>query len=128
MVLLDTCALIWWTLDPKELSEPAVRACDEIHETGGVISSISVWEIGIKIKRGKIDIGISLEEYISRLKRLTRFEIVPVDEDIWVSSINLDWTHKDPADRVIVATAALRDIPIVSKDTIIRDFYSKVIW
>jgi PIN domain nuclease of toxin-antitoxin system len=44
MVLLDTCALIWWTLDPKELSKPAARACDEIHETGGIISSISIWE------------------------------------------------------------------------------------
>ncbi|MCX6583783.1 MAG: type II toxin-antitoxin system VapC family toxin [Candidatus Aminicenantes bacterium] len=128
MVLLDTCALIWWTLDPKELSKPAARACDEIQKTGGVISSISVWEIGIKIKRGKINIGISLEEYVSRLKRLSRFEIAAVDEDIWISSINLDWSHKDPADRAIVATAALRNIPIVSKDTIIRDFYSNVIW
>jgi PIN domain nuclease of toxin-antitoxin system len=128
MVLLDTCALIWWTLDPNELSKPAARACNEIHEKGGVISSISIWEIGIKIKRGKINIGISLEEYVSRLKRLTRFEIVPVDEDIWISSINLGWFHKDPADRVIVATATQRDIPIVSKDTIIKDFYSKVIW
>ncbi len=63
MVLLDTCALIWWTLDPKELSKPAARACDAIHETGGIISSISIWEIGVKIKKGKIDIGISLEDY-----------------------------------------------------------------
>ncbi len=51
-----------------------------------------------------------------------------VDEDIWVSSISLDWSHRDPADRVIVATATQRDIPIVSKDTIIRDFYLNVIW
>jgi len=128
MILLDTCALIWWTLDPKELSISAARACDEIHKTGGVISSISIWEIGIKIKKGKIDIGISLEEYVSRLKRLEKFEIVPVDEDIWVKSISLDWSHQDPADRAIISTATLRDIPIVSKDTLIRNFYPDVIW
>ena len=128
MVLLDTCALIWWTLDPGKLSKAAADTCDKIHETGGVISSISIWEVGIKIKKGKIDIGISLEEYVSRLKQVANLEIVPVDEDIWVKSISLDWSHKDPADRAIVATAALRDIPIVSSDSIIRNFYSTVIW
>lgn len=128
MVLLDTCALIWWTLDPEKLSKTAARTCNRIHKTGGVISSISIWEIGIKIKKGRIDIGISLEEYVSRLKQLSNLEIVSVDEDIWVKSISLDWSHKDPADRTIVATATLRDIPIISKDTIIKNFYPNVIW
>jgi PIN domain nuclease of toxin-antitoxin system len=128
MVLLDTCALIWWTLDPEKLSQAAAAACEDIHKTGGVISSISIWEIGIKIKKGSIDIGISLEEYVSRLKQIANLDIVPVDEDIWVKSITIDWAHKDPADRAIVATAALRDLPIVSKDSTIKKFYSNVIW
>ncbi len=128
MVLLDTCALIWWTLDPDKLSEAALKACEEIHIKGGIISSISLWEIGIKIKKGRIDIGITLGEYVSRLKQVEGLEIVPVDEDLWVKNISLDWDHKDPADRTIVATAALRDLPIVSKDRIIKNFYPNVIW
>jgi PIN domain nuclease of toxin-antitoxin system len=128
MVLLDTCALIWWTLDPGKLSEAAARACNDIAKTGGIISSISLWEIGIKIKKGTIDLGISLEEFVSRLKRLESLAIIPVDEDIWLENIALDWSHKDPADRTIVATARLEDVPIITKDEIIKQFYSNVIW
>jgi len=70
MILLDTCALIWWTLDPKKLSEVAAAACDSIEEHGASISSISIWEIGIKIRKNKLDIGLTLEEYVRRLKLL----------------------------------------------------------
>jgi PIN domain nuclease of toxin-antitoxin system len=68
MVLLDTCALVWWTLDPERLSARAKEACDNIKIEGAIISSISIWELGIKLKRGKLEINISLEEYVSRLK------------------------------------------------------------
>ncbi len=128
MILLDTCALIWWTLDPTRLSETAAHSCNSIAKTGGIISSISIWEIGIKIKKGKIDLGITLEEYIARLRLLDRFRIIPVDEKIWIENIALDWPHKDPADRTIVATAKLRNVPIVTKDVIIREFYPNTIW
>lgn len=66
LVLLDTCALIWWTLDPGKLSETAAGYCNDIVETGALISSISIWEIGIKIKKGSLDLGVGLEEYVTR--------------------------------------------------------------
>ena len=128
MVLLDTCALIWWTLDPDKLSEAAAIACNDIANNGGIISSISIWEIGIKIKKGRIDLGISLDEYVSRLKHLDNLGIVPVDENIWIENIALDWSHKDPADRTIVATAKLENVPIITKDDIIREFHPNTIW
>jgi PIN domain nuclease of toxin-antitoxin system len=39
-----------------------------------------------------------------------------------------DWDHRDPADRTIVATVKLRNIPIITKDPLIRNFYPKTIW
>jgi PIN domain nuclease of toxin-antitoxin system len=128
MVLLDTCALIWYTLDNEKLSVPAQKACDKIPKTGAVISSISIWEIGIKIKNKKLNIGIPVDDFTQRLKKLGSIDIVPVDENIWMKSISLDWDHKDPADRAIVATAQLNDVPIVTSDKVISGFYSKVIW
>jgi len=128
LVLLDTCALIWWTLDPGKLSESAAGCCNDIAETGALISSISIWEIGIKIKKGNLDLGVGLEEYVARLKRLDSLSIIPVDEDIWLENINLDWSHKYPADRTIVATARLENVPIITKDEIIKQFYPNVIW
>ena len=128
MILLDTCALIWWTLDPGKLSKAAAFACNNMANTGGIISSISIWEIGIKIKKGKIDLGLNLAEYVSRIKKLGCLEILPVDENIWVENIALDWYHNDPADRTIVATARLENVPIITKDDIIREFYPNTIW
>jgi len=126
--VLDTCALIWWTLDPAQLSEKAAAACRQMESRGGVISSISIWEIGIKIKNGKLDIGMTIGEYVTRLKQMRILEIVPVDESIWVESVSLEWANRDPADRTIVATAKLRALPIITKDRVIREFYEDAIW
>lgn len=128
MVLLDTCALLWWTFDPDSLSDTASRVCNNIPLTGAAISSISIWEIGIKMKKKKIEIPLTLEEYVSRLKQIGSLEIIPVDEAVWMANISLDWHHKDPADRTIVATARLRKLPIITTDGIIKDFYPNTIW
>lgn len=70
MVVLDTQALLWRTLDPERLSPKACRICDEAEEKRGGVSSISIWEIGIKINRGNLDIGTSLGDYAGRLENL----------------------------------------------------------
>jgi PIN domain nuclease of toxin-antitoxin system len=128
LVLLDTCALLWWTLEPESLSRRAKEACDRIILDGGFVSSISIWEAGIKARRGALELGTTLEDYVARLKRLASLEIIAVDEDIWVKNLSLQWDHRDPADRTIVATALLRDLPIVTKDGTIGRFYPNVIW
>jgi len=128
MVLLDTCALLWWTLDPDQLSTKAKKACDNITSDGGAISSISIWELGIKIKNKKLNIGISIDDYVDRLKMIKALEIIPVDESIWLKNLSLAWSHRDPADRTIVATAQLKKYPIVTKDKTLKAFYKKVIW
>ncbi|MCK4763144.1 MAG: type II toxin-antitoxin system VapC family toxin [Candidatus Aminicenantes bacterium] len=128
MIMLDTHALLWWTLYPRKLSRKASEACERIIYEGALISSISIWEIGIKIKKGKLDIGKSLEEYVERLKKLRTLEIAAVDENIWMRNLSLDWDHPDPADRTIVATAELKELSIVTKDQLITNYYPHVIW
>ena len=92
------------------------------------MSSISIWELGIKIKRGMLDIGLDIGEYLRRLRRLSSLSIVPVDAATWVQNLDLNWDHDDPADRTIVATALIRDADLISKDRNIRDFYDRTIW
>ena len=128
MVLLDTHTLLWWTLDPEKLSKKASARCSEIIKTGSFISAITIWEIGIKIKNGALDIGMSIEDYLNKLNEMNCVEIISVDEKIWIESIKLNWAHRDPADRVIVATAILKAIPIVTKDEKISTFYTNTIW
>lgn len=128
MILLDTCAVLWWTLEPSMLSELAASACRDIPHTGAVISSISIWEIGIKMRKGTLRMPATFSEFVNRLQNIDNIEIIPVGVKIWVRNIELDWQHRDPADRTIVATALMRNIPIVTKDSVISGYYAKTIW
>jgi PIN domain nuclease of toxin-antitoxin system len=58
-IVLDTCALIWWSLDPDKLSKRAKEACSQIEqEKNGLVPSTAVWEITIKGKNHKLDLGV----------------------------------------------------------------------
>lgn len=122
MIVLDTHALLWWALDPDQLSDKANEVVTTMEREGGFASAISVWELGVKIRRGKLDLGISIEEFVRRLQRGGVVELVPVDTATWLRSLDLPWDHRDPADRVIVATALLKDLPILTKDRTIHAF------
>ena len=116
MIVLDTHALLWWTLDPEKLSKKAKSVCSRIESEGAYLSSISIWELGVKIRNGNLDISMTIRDYTDKIRRLGCLEIVPVDEAIWIRALELDWEHRDPADRVIVATALLQGLPLLSKD------------
>lgn len=120
MIVLDTHALLWWALDPDQLSASAVAALAEMEKHGGFAGSISVWELGVKVQRGKLDLGISVAELTRRRAGSGTVELVPVDASIWLQSLALTWDHRDPADRVIVATALAKGVPLLTKDDVIR--------
>lgn len=129
MILLDTHALLWWALDPERLSPTAAQQCERMEAAGGYASSISLWEIGIKVKRGHLELGITVEELARRIEQGAAVELLPVDVTTWLKSVELAWTHRDPADRVIVATALLRGLPLLTKDQVLRDFAEvETIW
>jgi PIN domain nuclease of toxin-antitoxin system len=89
---------------------------------GGLASSISIWELGVKIQRGKLELGITIDEFARRVQLTGVVELVPVDTRTWLRSVGLDWDHRDPADRVIVATALLANVPVLTKDEVIHAF------
>lgn len=128
MILLDTCALLWWTVEPDSLSAAALEQTKKFPREGCAISSITVWEIGIKIQKGKLDLTVTLDEYVKKISRIEYLTIIPVNEHIWLRNILLEWEHRDLADRTIVATALLHDMPIMTKDGIIDSYYPKIIW
>lgn len=126
MVVLDTSAVLFWTLNPEMLSSTAATVI--AREDQLLMSSISIWEIGIKVKRGKLVLPLSVREYVERLRNVDRVEILAVDELAWLDSLDLEWEHRDPADRVIVATARRFGCPLVTSDTAMAQFYERVVW
>jgi PIN domain nuclease of toxin-antitoxin system len=128
MMVLDTCALLWYTLSPEDLSPLASKYCSRIPKDGAMISSISLWEIGIKVQKKKLEIGTSLEDYFARIKSYSPITVIPVDADLWLRNIQLEWEHRDPADRTIVATAMTSKCPLVTSDSTIASYYKDCIW
>ncbi len=93
-----------------------------------MVSSISFWEIGLKHKSGRLDLPLDLDTFVERISYAQEIHILPVDLQVWMGNVHLDWSHRDPADRTIVATAQLLSVPIVTSDQKIRDFYQNSIW
>lgn len=93
-----------------------------MEDRGGYASSISIWEIGIKARRGQLELPITVEEFARRLEDGGVVQLLPVDTTTWLRTLSLDWDHRDPADRVIVTTALMKELPVLTKDRILHDF------
>jgi PIN domain nuclease of toxin-antitoxin system len=126
VIVLDTSALLFAAVDTARLSTRATEAIEEADQI--VLSSISIWEIALKAKRQKLKLPFSVDDLVNMLREIERVEIVAVTEAIWLQNVSLDWEHQDPADRTIVATALLRNCPLLSNDARILQFYPNTIW
>ncbi|MCS1411147.1 MAG: hypothetical protein M2R45_04344 [Verrucomicrobia subdivision 3 bacterium] len=109
-------------LGPTKFSTKASKICAKLEQSNGYTSAISNWEVGIKIKKGKLDIGISIKDFANRLKRYRSLKIVPVDASIWIKDLELKWNHPDPAVRTIATTALTFNALILTKNQIIYRF------
>ena len=127
-VVLDTSALLFWTLAPERLSVRARGAIEAAAPYGWLASAISLWEIGLKVRRNQLSLGVSFAEYVQRLQLVDGLVLAPVDVRIWLRTLELDWAHRDPADRVIVATAELQSLPLVTSDVEMGRYYADVVW
>lgn len=126
MVVLDTSALLYWTLRKDELPDKARQAIEASERI--FISSISIWEIALKHARGRLELPYDPHTFVRRLELLPQVEIIPVHTETWLTNIGLEWDHRDPADRTIVALAMELQCPLISRDQKIAEFYQPTIW
>jgi PIN domain nuclease of toxin-antitoxin system len=117
---------VWATTDAAQLA-PQARQIVEQSANQFVIASVSIWEIALKVKRGKLELGTPVADYVDRLARVGNLQIIDVTPRIWLRNVALDWAHRDPADRTIVATAELEGLAIVTRDDRILSFYPHTI-
>ncbi|MBX3169328.1 MAG: type II toxin-antitoxin system VapC family toxin [Candidatus Eremiobacteraeota bacterium] len=125
-VVLDTSALLFWTLDPERLSAAAAKAIEQSTEV--CVSSISIWEIALKHQQGKLKLPLSPQNFAQQLETAARIRILSVDWATWLESVGLEWAHRDPADRCIVALARVQGCALVTSDQQMRRFYPLAIW
>lgn len=131
MIVLDTHALVWWINGDVALSEKAKAAIDGELDGGQVIiSAISAWEIAMLVEREKLLLSMDVGSWLATVAEIEAVHFLPMDVEISVKSVELPGEfHKDPADRMIVATARKLAAPLVTKDEKIRAYaHVQTIW
>lgn len=131
MIVLDTNALIWWINDSEKLSKRAKKLIKEAEKNQAIyISSISILEIYVLVKKGRLRFDRPKEKWLKSLESLPYVHFVPIDNQIAVASVELpDFSHKDPADRMIIATALLTGATLITSDEKILKYKNvKTIW
>jgi len=116
VIILDTHIWIGYIDDPASLPEHALSAIRSGREPVG-ISSISVWEVFMLERRGRLELRIPVGLWVEKCERLSLFHFVPVDNTIARLAVELpEPIHSDPADRIIIATALSLGATLVTKD------------
>jgi PIN domain nuclease of toxin-antitoxin system len=131
MIVLDTHALVWWIAGDATLSKKAKAAIDKEMAGGDIIiSSITAWEIAMLVERDRLFLSMDVGSWLATVAEIEAIRFFPVDVEIAMKSVDLPGEfHKDPADRMIVATARKLAIPLVTKDEKIRAYaHVKTIW
>lgn len=129
MIVLDTHVWLWWVTEPERLSARAAKTIDGSEAIG--VSAMSCWEVAMLNAAGRVRLDRPPRQWVAAaLVADTRLRAVAADADIAVTAALLgeEGFHRDPADRIIYATARHRGAALVSRDRALREFDDQVIW
>jgi PIN domain nuclease of toxin-antitoxin system len=125
--LLDTHAFIWWITGndqfPKALQKKLGLAAGTIY-----ISVVSLWEMALKIKLGKLQMPEPFDQYVLHQIQINRMEVLPVHAPHIFETLRLPPHHRDPFDRLLVAQARVETLTLVSRDAALKPYPIKLMW
>jgi len=132
MIVIDTHVLLWWVSGTDPLSTRAEKKIKSTLASGSevIVSDITAWEIAMLIEKGRLVLSMDVENWLNEVSQIDGLRFYPVDNEIGIKSTMLPGKfHKDPADRMIVATARKLAVPLVSADEKIINYeHVKTIW
>jgi PIN domain nuclease of toxin-antitoxin system len=117
MILLDT-HVWWWAINAQEkLSRKARRLIGNTKPSQRAIASISIWEFAMMASRRRIELSIAPLQWLQNAINMTGIQVIELDPSVALDACSLPGVfHKDPADRIIVATARTHNFPLVTSD------------
>jgi len=122
--------MVFDVLEPKRLSRRAKQALAEGTESRNLAcSDISLWEIAMLIARRKLEAEGGAAAFINDILQGRYIRVLPITPEIAVMAQADVFRQRDPADRIIAATALERGIPLVTADAELRKLRGlKVVW
>jgi len=121
VITLDTHSWLWWVTEPAYLSDAAMNAIADADVL--CIPAIVCWEMARLVDRGRIQLALEITEWLHRALSDPRARLIALSPEIAVQANAFgDTLHRDPADRLIVATAMELSAPLITKDAHIQAF------
>jgi PIN domain nuclease of toxin-antitoxin system len=126
-LLLDTHVWLWFMLADAELAISEQKVINRAAVSGHLgIAAISVWEAALLASRGRVALGRPLAQWMSEATSAPGLSIEPLLPQIAVEACSLPETfHRDPADRLIVATARVANATLMTRDRRILDYAAR---
>jgi PIN domain nuclease of toxin-antitoxin system len=124
-LLLDTHILLWLDSGSDRLRPSTRDLIDACWRAGGtiLISAVSVWEIAVLVDTGRIGLDLPVAAWIERFATRPGIDIAPLSYLAAAQAYQLHHlAHRDPGDRLLIATAIERSCPLVTYDTRIAAF------
>ena len=125
--LLDTHTLLWFINGDNRLNKRLIE-CIENYNNEIFISSVSLWEIAVKINIGKLKLRKEYKEFIPKQLEINNIEILNISHTHLIENINLPMHHRDPFDRLIISQALAENLTIITKDGNFKKYKIKLIW
>lgn len=121
MLVLDTHIWHWWVNQISgKLSSDVL---DLISETEIVaISAISCFALAWLVRHGRIEMDMTFEDWLSEVEMNSNIQILPVTAQIATKAVHLPEHHKDPQDRIIIATALQYNAKLLSFDSVFSSY------
>jgi PIN domain nuclease of toxin-antitoxin system len=112
--LIDTHILIWFLTDHPYLSPKAKKLIEESESC--FVSVASIWEIGIKVSLGKLELKLSLSQMLELINQ-SGFSILPINQFHALKNSELAFFHRDPFDRIVISQALVENLEIITADS-----------
>ncbi len=125
-ILLDTHTLVWFLNGDEKLSGN-VRDAIEDTDNLKIVSIASIWEISIKISLDKFRFPKGFKRFLEMVEE-NGFELLPITFDHTIIVSTLEFIHRDPFDRLLIAQCKNDNLTIATKDENIRKYNIQTIW
>jgi len=124
-VLIDTHVLLWGLQDPPRLSD-RVRAL--LPKSDVWISVASLWEIIAKVQVGKLKLPTPVRDFLTLKLRENGVLILPLTFDHVRRLEELPLHHRDPFDRILIAQSLEENLPLITADSLFKNYAVRLIW
>ena len=123
MILLDTHVWVWWVSQVEQLTPQMKQAIHDQQDAGIGVSVISCWEVAKLVEVGRLQLSLPTLDWLNQAIAYPGVQLLELTIPIVVESTQLPGAfHRDPADQIIVATARVHNIPLLTADDKILNY------